>query len=257
MSLVKSLLLFVCLLFVYLYVVNATCWIDCSVETYRPLEPYCYLNDDGNFYSCSIEVTTSQLNGLTNNNWHKVRLAINVTNTVTRVRIYSHLDDYKLEVNAFHVFPQITNMRFSQILVSSTFYSVPNLKHLYLHSVVFHYFPSFSLVNPHLTYLEISNYRVFSGIRELISHVSGLSKLKHLSLYPRDRTTFTHTLSGLSALTKLYINTITLSSPISILSPLVRLKGLRISQAELTNIEFLKQTPSLYQLTYLNFGYTE
>ena len=263
MSLVKSLLLFVCLLFIYMFVVNATCWIDCSVESYRPLEPYCYLNDDGNSYYCSIDLTPSQLNGLTDNNWNKVRLAINVTNTVTEVTIISRLEGYKLEVNAFRVFPQLTRLEmwYNKIIVSSAiFYTVPNLKHLNLYDVAFHHFPAISLVNPHLTYIRIYYYRVLSGTRELRSHhVNGLSKLKYLTLYPIDRTTVTHrTFSGLTALTSLYIVAMRLEpNPVSILSPLRRLKELIISQSELTSIEFLKQTPSLYQLTGLNFGFNK
>ena len=259
MSLVKSLLLFVCLLFIYMFVVNATCWIDCSVESYRPLEPYCYLNDDRNSYYCSIDVTTSQLNGLTDNNWNKVRLAINVTNTVTQVRLDSRLEDYKLEVNAFRVFPQVTKLEINYrkcIVLYSTFSLLTNLKHLYMYDVAFHQFPAISLVNPHLTYLVIYNYRILSGTRELKSHhVSGLSKLKYLFLYPIDRTTVTHrTFSGLTALTALKIDSMRPEpNPVSILSSLRRLKVLGISQCELTSIEFLKQTPWLYQLTHLNF----
>ena len=243
-----------------MFVVNATCWIDCYVESYRPLEPYCYLNDDGNSYDCSIDVTTSQLNGLTDNSWNKVRLAINVTNTVTQVRIHSRLEDYKLEVNAFRVFPQLTKLEIKYrkcIVLYSTFSVLTNLKHLNLYEVAFHQFPSISLVNPHLTYLVIYYYRVISGTRELRSHhVSGLSKLKHLNLRPLDRTTVTHSaFSGLTALTSLYINTMRLEpNPVSILSPLRRLKVLGIYQCELTSIEFLKQTPWLHQLTHLNFG---
>ena len=242
-----------------MFVVNATCWIDCSVESYRPLEPYCYLNDDGNSYYCGIDVTTSQLNGLTDNSWNRVRLAINVTNTVTQVTIVSRIEDYKLEVNAFRLFPQLTRLdiKFRKcIVLYSTFYLLTNLKHLNLYDVAFHQFPAISLVNPHLTYIWIHYYRVLSGTRELRSHhVSGLSKLKHLSLYPKDRTTVTQrTFSGLTALTSLYINLMRLEpNPVSILSPLRRLKELGISQSELTSIEFLKQTPSLYQLTGLNF----
>ena len=242
-----------------MFVVNATCWIDCSVESYRPLEPYCYLNDDGNSYYCGIDVTTSQLNGLTDNSWNRVRLAINVTNTVTQVTIVSRIEDYKLEVNAFRLFPQLTRLdiKFRKcIVLYSTFYLLTNLKHLNLYDVAFHQFPAISLVNPHLTYIWIHYYRVLSGTRELRSHhVSGLSKLKHLSLYPKDRTTVTQrTFSGLTALTSLYINLMRLEpNPVSILSPLRRLKELGISQSELTSIEFLKQTPSLYQLSHLHF----
>ena len=242
-----------------MFVVNATCWIDCSVESYRPLEPYCYLNDDGNSYYCDIDVSASQLNGLTDNNWNRVSLAINVTNTVTQVIIVSRIEDYLLEVNAFRVFPQLTRLEmwYNKIIISSSlFYSVPNLKHLYLHDVAFHQFPAISLVNPHLTYLVIHYYRVLSATRELRSHhVSGLSKLKHLYLRPKDRTTVTHSaFSGLTALTSLYIYLMRLEpNPVSILSPLRRLKVLIISQSELTSIEFLKQTPSLYQLSHLHF----
>ena len=144
-------------------------WIDCSVEPYHPLEPYCYLNDDGNSYYCYIYVSTSQLNELTDITWHRVRLAINVTNTVTKVIIDSRLEDYKLEVNAFRVFPQITRLDTRNrkcIVLYSTFSLLTNLKHLYLHDVAFHHFPALSLVNPHLTYLRIYNYRVLSGNRE-------------------------------------------------------------------------------------------
>ena len=262
MSLVKSLLLFVCLLFIYLCVINATCWINCSVESYRPLEPYCYLNDDGNSYYCYIYVTTSQLNGLTDNDWHSVRLAINVTNSVTQVRIYSRLEDYKLEVNAFRVLPQITilNIEYSKcIVLYSTFSLLTNLKTLDLYNVALHHFPSFSLVNPHLTYLWLHNYIVLSGTRELRSHyVSGLSQLKYLYLYPLDTSTVTHrALAGLTSLTTLKIRNMRLEpTPISLLSPLSpvrRLKELGIFQCKLTSIEFLKQTPWLYQLNTLNF----
>ena len=190
---------------------------------------YCYLNDDGNHYYCNIDVTTSQLNGLTDNNWNKVRLAINVTNTVTEVIIDSRLEDYKLEVNAFRVLPQITRLEIKYrkcIVLYFTFSVLPNLKHFHLYETAFHHFPSLSLLHPHLTYLWLYNYRVLSGSRELRSHISGLSKLKHLFLYPLDRTAVTHrTFSGLTALTTLMIKNMRLeSNPISILSPLRRLK---------------------------------
>ena len=257
MNLVKSLLLFVCLLFVYWCVVNARCRLDCSVESYLPLEPYCCLtNDRYSYHSCSIVVNTYEL-PYPNRNWNKVRLAIKVTNTVTSVIIESRLDDYKLEVSAFTVFPQITRLEIRNrycIVLYSTFSVLPNLKHIYLQDVALHQFPEFSFLNPHLTYLRIDNYKILSGTRELSHHVSGLSKLKYLDLYPSDITTVTHSaFSGLSVLTKLSIEKIRLSNPVSILSSLSRLKVLIIHQCELTSIEFLKQTPWLYQLTSLNF----
>ena len=164
-------------------------------------------------------------------------------------------------MSAFRVFPRVTRLhvRYNPCIVTySTFSYLPNLKNLLLDNVAFHHFPTFSSLNRQLTHLGIYHYRILSSSgRSFLknNHVSGLHQLKHLYLSPNDRTTVApNAFSGLYALTGLFIHNMRVTpDPISILSPLRALEILGIYRAELTDIEFLKQTPSLYRLTLVNF----
>ena len=113
-------------------------------------------------------------------------------------------------------------------------------------------------MNIFLTYLYIHQFDIPSTSPHILTrdHVSGLSQLKVLWIYPTPYMNATdQSFSGLTALTLLYTENLNIPNHITTLSPLVRLKGLYIHSSELTDVSFLTQTPSLYGLTILELGY--
>ncbi|KAI6653437.1 hypothetical protein LOD99_3656 [Oopsacas minuta] len=256
-SIASSILVCVGLFVVYLIVVEAVCWINCPNESIGSLEPFCYLNDDGDATDCRIEVYTSELHGLTNN-WNRIKLVINVTDRINTIQIHSHLLYYQLEINAYRQFNNISTFKsFSNnhIVSLSLLTSLPNLVHFDMYNGNFNHFPIFSLFNKQLTLLALLSFGVRSNVKVIeSSFVSELPNLETLYLVSMYRLVVTENIfSGLTALTRLYTINLQLRNPIRTLSPLVRLKKLSILYAGLSEIDFLKQTPSLYQLTSINF----
>ncbi|KAI6653395.1 Immunoglobulin superfamily containing leucine-rich repeat protein 2-like [Oopsacas minuta] len=231
-----------------------------SVTSLRQREdqsPFCYLNDDGGSMYCEIRVYTSGLNGLTNN-WTQIKLVINVTNRIREIGIDSRLSDYQLEINAYRQFNSIitfTSSSNNHIVSPSVLTSLPNLVHFYMWRGNFYHFPIFSLFNKQLTLLALYSFGIRSNAPVIRSRfVSQLPNLGYLYLYPNNMLVVTENIfSGLTTLKYLYTENLQLRYPIRTLSPLVRLKRLSIRYAGLSEIDFLKQTPSLYQLTSISF----
>ena len=248
--------IFVCVLFIKLLSVDARCWVDCSDYQYNVLLPYCYLNDDESDRTCSIQVSTSELTELRSQNWTKVNLFVNVTHSVD-LRVTNGLSDYKLELRAFRKIDQVTKLEiYYKYLIMShqVLYNLRNLRYMFCHEVSFSHFPSFT-DNSKLTYLGLY-YIILSNDTKIRSGlISGLSNLKYLTIHPRNRGKLANNaLTGLTALTTIYLRNIVLSDYVNTLSPLVRLKYLYFQDSMLSDITFLKQTPGLYGLTYISFG---
>ncbi|KAI6653439.1 Protein slit isoform X3 [Oopsacas minuta] len=258
-SIASNILVCVGLLVVYLIVVEAVCSINCPNESIGSLEPFCYLNDDGGSRLCEIYVDTSELNGLTNRNWTKIKLVINVTDRINTIEIRSDLSDYQLEINAYRQFNNISTFQsgYNNHIVSlSVLTSLPNLVHFHMYYGNFYHFPAFSLFNKQLTYLKLNYFGIRSNVKFIRrSFVNELPNLEYLYLYFMNILVATENIfSGLTALTGLNTENLQLTNPIMTLSPLVRLKALSIGYSGLSEIDFLKQTPSLYQLTSIDFS---
>ena len=246
----------VCVLFIKLLSVNARCWVHCPAFQLNELQPYCYLNDEEGDRDCTISVTNSDLTELQSQNWNKVNLFINVTNSVS-LNVFNQLSEYGLELRSFRNIEQVTrlNIWYNKLLMSHyILYNLQNLRSIVCHEVAFHHFPPFS-VNSELTYLYVYYYTIMSNEPRIRSGlISGLSNLQYLRISPLNRGKLANNaLTGLTALTRIYLRNIVISDYVNTLSPLVRLKGLTIHNCGVSNISFLKQTPVLYGLTYIAF----
>ena len=245
----------VCVLFIKLLSVDARCWIHCPDFQHNALQPYCYINDEEGDQSCYIEVSTSDLTELRSQNWTKVNLFINVTHSVY-LSVRNQLSDYGLELRAFRNIHQVIGLviRYNNLIISDqVLHNLRNLRSMTCYGVAFSHFPSFT-DNSKLTHLNIDYYTIMPNDPKIRSGLSGLSNLEYLVLYPRNGGKLTNNaLSGLTALTRLYLRNIVLSDYVNTLSPLVRLKHLYFQDSMLSDITFLKQTPWLYGLTYITF----
>ena len=243
----------------YWLVVESTCWINCYSESSHSLEPFCYLNNDKIDNFCTIEVHPTELHGLSSHDWHSIILIINVTEHVNYLDIRSYLPEFKLEITAFRPFNQITTLetRFNNHIVSTLLLLfLPNLKHISLSGVSLHYFPSFGYLNKQLTSLILQDLKILSNVNTIGKNSIGhMHNLEFLSLSPNAKTFVTdHTFSGLTTLTYLHTTNIQMPNIILTLSPLVRLKTLAITNANIHEIEFLNEIPSLYPITSLDFS---
>ena len=246
----------VCVLFIKLLSVDARCWVHCPAIQNNALQPFCYLNDEEGDRDCYIYVNNSDLTELQSQNWNKVNLFINVTNSVY-LAVWSNLSDYGLELRAFRKVDQVTGLeiRYNNLILShNVLYYLQNLGHMYCHEVAFHHFPPFS-VNSELTYLKVYSYTIMSNDPRIRSgHISGLSNLQYLEIYPRNRGRLANNaLTGLTALAGIYMRNFIISDYVNTLSPPVTLKSLTMYNCGVSDISFLKQTPWLYGLTYISF----
>ena len=249
--------IFVCVLFIKLLSVDATCWVHCPAFQHNVLQPYCYINDEEGDWECRIYVSSFDLTELESQSWNKVNLFINVTNSVN-LRVYNILSDYGLELRAFRNIDQVTRLHISSnnlIMSHFVLHYLQNLRYIYSYRVAFSHFPPFS-INSKLTYLEIHYYTIMSNNPRIGSGlVSGLPNLKHLAISPLNRGRLeNNALSGLTALTRIDLANIVSSDYFVTLSPLVRLKSIYFWGSMLSDITFLKQTPALYGLTHISFS---
>ena len=246
-----------CVLCIKLLSVDGTCWVHCPPVQY--VEPHCYLNDEQGDQACRIELHPSDVTELQSEDWKIVLLFINITD-VRGLNIYNYFPDYTLEIRAFRYIHQVTRLRiyYNQFIMSHTvLHYLDNLENIYLWDAVFPHFPSFLPLRNTLTFLSINDYAELSNNQILRSGlVSGLSKLEWLRIYSRNTAKLAdNTFSGLTALTSVYLGN--LYNYETSLSPLVGLKKLNIRSGELSDITFLKRTPSLYGLTRINFSYNK
>ena len=236
---------------------DTSCQIECDQSQIGLTEPTCYLRDDGANTECITSVSSSDTAVRTLGSFDKLNIMLDLQTRVRKLRIYNYIDKNKLKVSTFKFHTKITsltvNYRNTQIN-PGIFFLLPNLLSISISSVYFVYFPYFAHANKFLTYLNIYQFDISSTSPRILTrdHVSGLTQLKELVLYPTQYINATdQSFSGLTALTFLYTRHLNIPNPINTLSPLVRLKELYIYSSSLTDISFLTQTPSLYRLTYL------
>ena len=170
--------------------------------------------------------------------------------------ILNYFPYYQLEIRAFRYIHQLTGLNISRnqyIMSHTVLHYLDNLERIELYSVVFSHFPSFLPFRNTLTHLWVSYYTELSNDQILGSGlVSGLSKLESLQIHPTNKAKLAdNAFSGLTALTIIYL--INVYNYETSLSPLVRLKHLSIDNGDISDITFLKRTPSLYGLASITF----
>ena len=240
---------------------DTSCRIECDQSQIGLTEPTCYLRDDGTNTECSISVSSSSTAIRTLGSFDKLTIMLDLQTRVRELYIYNYIDNNKLKVNTFKFHTELTSLTLyygNTRIHPGMFLLLPNLKYLALSSVYFVYFPYFAHTNRFLTYLYIYIFNISSTSPHILTrdHVSGLSQLEYLFLYPTPYINTTEqSFSGLTGLTYLYTGYLNIPNPINTLSPLVRLKGLYIHYSRLTDISFLTQTPFLYRLTRLGFDH--
>ena len=239
---------------------DTSCQIECDQSQIRLTEPTCYLRDDGTNTECGISVSGSDTAIRTLRSFDRISIMLDLQTRVRELYIYNYIDN-KLKVSTFKFHTEITSLRLyyrNMQINPGMFLLLPNLKHLHMYSVYFVYFPYFAHTNRFLTSLDIFLFDISSPYPHILTrdHISGLSQLKYLVLYPTQYINTTdQSFSGLTALTYLYTGNLNIPNPINTLSPLVRLKELYIYSNGLTDISFLTQTPFLYGLTNLGFDH--
>ena len=240
---------------------DTSCRVECEQSQIGLTEPTCYLRDDGTNIGCITFVSSSNTAIRTLGSFDKLNIMLDLQTRVRELYIYNYIDNNKLKVNTFKFHTELTSLTlyYGSIQINSgMFFLLPNLKHLHMQSVYFVYFPYFAHANRFLTYLYIYQFDIPSTSPHILTrdHISGLSQLKLLWIYPTQHITASdQSFSGLTALTLLYTKNLNIPNPINTLSPLVRLRRLYIYISGLTDISFLTQTPFLYGLTILDLGY--
>ena len=230
-------------------------------ESQRKLDlPTCYLRDDGTSTDCGIDL------GITLKDFWRIgrfdKLTLDLQKRVERLHMYYIPIDTsryeQMEVSTFRFHREITSLIISHYTINPGMLDLlPNLKFLRMGSVSFEYFPYLAHAN-RLTYLSINKFDIPYTTNSILGgHLSGLTRLKYLSLYASRQymSTTDQSFTGLTALTYLYIESFRIPDPVTTLSPLVRLRQLRLYRCGYTDISFLTRTPYLYGLTYLELSY--
>ena len=240
---------------------HTSCGVECDEFQRGLAQPTCYLRDDGTSTDCRISTPIEDTEIRRLGSFDKLTLMLDLQKRVNRLHIVNSNSYYtnQLEVSTFRFHRKITSLTISNFTIHPGMLDlVPNLKFLRMGSVSFEYFPYLAHAN-RLTYLSIYKIDIPSTTPRILAggHLSGLTRLKYLSLYPGRQyiNTTDQSFTGLTALTYLYIESFHIPNPVTTLSPLVRLRKLRLHSCELTDISFLTRTPSLYGLTYLDLGY--
>ena len=238
---------------------DTRCGVECD-ESQRGLAlPTCYLRDDGTSTFCGITLRNTDTEIRTLGSFDKLTLMLELQTLVNKLNIYN--GGIQLKVNTFRFYREITYLElyYASLQINPGMFSLlPNLKNLAVISVLFEYFPYFGYFNRFLTHLSISEFDIPSTTPRILvgGHVSGLTGLKHLYLSPnRYMNTTDQSFAGLTALTYLYLQRFHIPNPVTTLSPLVRLRELRLYGCRLTEISFLARAPSLYGLTHLTLKY--
>ena len=237
------------------------CGVECDESQRGLAQPTCYLRHYGTSTDCviSVRITDSAIRAL--GSFDKLTLMLDLQTRVNKLRI----DDYfsnQLKVNTFRFHRGITSLilqgHYIHIHINPGMFSLlPNLEYLAVISVLFEYFPYFGYFNRFLTYLYISEFDIPSTTLNILTggHVSGLTGLKYLYLSPSQYMKRTdQSFTGLTSLTYLHLGSFHIPNPVTTLSPLVRLRGLRLQNCRFTDISFLTRTPYLYGLTRLDLN---
>ena len=244
-----------------------SCGVECDEFQRGLAQPTCYLRDDGTSTECRISLSYPNTEIQRIGSFDKLTIVLDLQTRVNKLNMYSmyysysyryhQKTNYRLEVSAFKFHRKITSLTISNFIIHpGMLVLLPNLKFLRMDSVSFEYFPYLAHAN-RLTYLSIYSFDIPSTTPRILgAHLSGLTRLKYLSLYPNRQyiNTTDQSFTGLTALTYLYIESFHIPNPVTTLSPLVRLRKLRLHSCELTDMSFLTRTPSLYRLTYLDLG---
>ena len=234
-----------------------SCGVECDESQRGLTQPTCYLRDDGTSTYCGIDIRNTDTEIRALGSFVKLTLMLDLQTRVNRLQIGNSISS-QLKVSAFRFHREITSLLLqygNTRLSPGMFFLLPNLKSLQMSNVFFEYFPYFSHANRFLTHLFISRFGIPSTTPRILAggHVSGLTGLKYLYLYPGQYISTTdQSFTGLTALPYLYIRSIHIPNPVTTLSPLVRLRELWLYSCRLTDISFLTLTPSLYGLTRLD-----
>ena len=237
------------------------CGVECDESQRGLAQPTCYLRHYGTSTDCviSVRITDSAIRAL--GSFDKLTLMLDLQTRVNKLRI----DDYfsnQLKVSTFRFHRGITSLilqgHYINIHINPGMFSLlPNLEYLAVISVLFEYFPYFGYFNRFLTYLYISEFDIPSTTLNILTggHVSGLTGLKYLYLSPSQYMKRTdQSFTGLTSLTYLHLGSFHIPNPVTTLSPLVRLRDLRLQNCRFTDISFLTRTPYLYGLTRLDLN---
>ena len=231
---------------------DTRCWMEYDASQSGLYLPTCYLRDDGTSTDCGIDlgITLKELWRL--GSFVKLTLMLDLQKRVERLHMY-YINTIRyelLEVSTFRFHRKITSLTISHFAIHpGMLVLLPNLKFLRMGSVSFEYFPYLTHAN-RLTYLSIHRFDIPSTTNSILArdHLSGLTRLKYLSLSPNQYISTTdQSFTGLTSLTYLYLGSFYIPNPVTTLSPLVRLRQIGLHG----DISFLTRTPSLYGLTYL------
>ena len=264
MLFLKESLLLVLILCVCWDTGEAVCWIECDESQIGLTEPTCYLKDDATEAYCEFTVNSEDTAIRTLESFDKLNIVFDLQTRVGKLTISNYLNiNLKLSTFKFHL--EITslllnngNLPFRKTQINpGLFMLLPNLKYISMTSVFFEYFPYFAYTNKFLTYLHVSQFEIPSSAPHSLSrgYISGLTELKHLRLESIQTTqhldTTDRSFAGLTSLTYLLLGRFNIHNPINTLSPLTRVRDLRLINCGLADMSFLNRTPSLYGLTRL------
>ena len=220
-----------------------SCGVECDASQRGLALPTCYLRDDGTSSFCGISLCNTDTEIRTLGNFDKLTLMLDLQTRVSSLYLYCYTSECQLKVGTFRFHMELTSLILycRNIHINpGMFFFLPNLKFLQMSYVFFDYFPYFARANRLLTYLFISEFDIPSTTPRILTgaHVSGLTGLKYLSLTSDQyMSTTDQSFAGLTALTHLFMQRFHFPNPVTTLSPLVRLRKLRLKRCELVLLE--------------------
>ena len=167
---------------------DTSCQIECDHSQIGLTEPTCYIRDDGTNIGCRISVSSSDTAIRTLGSFDKLTIMLDLQTRVRGLSIYNNIGN-KLKVSTSKLHTEITSLTlyYGNTQISpGMFFLLPNLLSISISSVYFVYFPYFAHTNRLLTYLYIHQFYIPSTSPHILTrdHVSGLSQLKVLWIYP-------------------------------------------------------------------------
>ena len=248
--------------------VDAKCWVECPVDREGLSEINCTLKDDRNSNSCHLnpDKLVSVSDTFVNKSFS---LSFEFSSKINQVHMFdydlslgSRLSGVEVKIGAFRMYSRIKTLavggKQTNFYFRPGFFSkLKNLEVLVLAFPTFRYFPHFSNSNLSLRFLFIFSFSLLipNNSNTVLSngHLNDLSKLSHILLDSQHPVSITdRTFSGLTALTYLNLKQFDFYNPVAAFSPLVKLKSLDNVNSNLTDISFLRHSPSLFHLTHLS-----